>query len=72
LEQSKSIFYWKIWICRRNICNYTIRLDDVEEAVTTDVNTTQHFNDVKLDVQKADLFIESDAQKAVALSQVVM
>ncbi len=35
-----------------------------------DVKTTQHFSDVELDVQKVDVFIESDAQEAVTLSQV--
>jgi hypothetical protein len=61
LGQSKSIFYWKRWICRKYICNYTILPDDVEEAIGTNVKTTQHFNDVELDVQKADIFVGSDA-----------
>jgi hypothetical protein len=34
------------------------------------VKTTQHFNDVELDVQKANIFAKFDAQKVVALSQV--
>jgi hypothetical protein len=44
--------------------------DDVEKAIATDVKTTQHFSDVELDVQKANIFAESDAQEVVALSQV--
>jgi hypothetical protein len=44
--------------------------DDVEEVVAPNVKTTQHFNDVELDVQKGDIFAEYDAQEVVALSQV--
>jgi hypothetical protein len=57
-------------ICKRNICSYIVLPDEVEKAIATDVKTTQHFNDVELDVQKADIFTKSDAQKVVALSQV--
>jgi len=35
------------------------------------VKTTQHFSDVELDVQKSDVFAKYDAQKVVALSQIV-
>jgi hypothetical protein len=70
LEQNKSILCWKIWICKRNICNYIVLLDDVEELVATDVKTIQHFSDVELDVQKVDIFTKSNAQEVVALSQV--
>jgi hypothetical protein len=60
----------EIWICKRNICNYIVLPNDVKEAITTFVKTTQHFSDAELDVQKADIFTEYDAQKVVTLSQV--
>jgi hypothetical protein len=62
LEQSKSIFCWKIWICKRNIWNYIVLPNDAKEAITMDVKITQHFSDVELDVQKLDIFAEFDAQ----------
>jgi hypothetical protein len=63
LEKSKSIFYWKTWICRRNICNHIVLLDDAKEAIAMDVKTIQHFNYVELDVQKVNIFAKYDHYK---------